>query len=590
MDYIKQFEIELDKDVYYAGETLSGCVLVKNTENVKVQGIRLVLRGKAHVEWRITKAGERRTVRDDEYYIDEKKVIWGKDKHEDGGIPIMPRGNHRYNFQFKLPESALPSSFESKIGTIRYYIRMTMDIPYSSSPQGIKYFTIVGPHIDCMEEKYLTPTRGSDKRNSCCLCCNRGPVSLQAELERSAYCCGENLRLKATVQNGSSQEVWLFCKLVQIVDFFINKGVLGLSKSASHRVWEYKGENVCPDHSEKFDNLHCLLQVPIMPPTIMLEVCSVIQISYELQVCLIMADKGQVLELDFPITVATAPYRVTNAPFPILQYDHAITSVEGGMYVSSEFQLGQVYIGEGEEPDDEVILYRPVYVCVPHEKIMVTNIDREGHMSRAGSRISMTRLNDRKFQLDSRSSKSRSEEIKREDSITDSPVLERSRTLLSPDSASIDRGSDNEVNKTPSEDISRSEPETPVSIPETPVRIPETPVSIPEISKSEEVTLHLEDMDSSVTDLNTFKNCNGTSVKADICKESSESVVNDSVVNKTVSQIVETPTGELNDSTETSNCKKMYANDEPANIKCDHTPDVILVRSDQETTELSEKT
>jgi hypothetical protein len=31
-----------------------------------------------HVEWRVTKAGERRTVRDDEYYIDEKKVIWGK--------------------------------------------------------------------------------------------------------------------------------------------------------------------------------------------------------------------------------------------------------------------------------------------------------------------------------------------------------------------------------------------------------------------------------------------------------------------------------------------------------------------------------
>jgi hypothetical protein len=43
-----------------------------------ILGIRLVLRGKVHVEWRVTKAGERRTVRDDEYYIDEKKVIWGK--------------------------------------------------------------------------------------------------------------------------------------------------------------------------------------------------------------------------------------------------------------------------------------------------------------------------------------------------------------------------------------------------------------------------------------------------------------------------------------------------------------------------------
>jgi hypothetical protein len=49
-----------------------------------------------------------------------------------------------------------------------------------------------------------------------------------------------------------------------------------------HRVWEFKGEDVCPDHSEKFDNLHSILQVPIMPPTIHLEVCSVIQISYEL--------------------------------------------------------------------------------------------------------------------------------------------------------------------------------------------------------------------------------------------------------------------------------------------------------------------
>lgn len=43
-------------------------------------GIRLLLRGKSHVEWKITKAGERRTVKDDEYYIDEKKVVWGKGK------------------------------------------------------------------------------------------------------------------------------------------------------------------------------------------------------------------------------------------------------------------------------------------------------------------------------------------------------------------------------------------------------------------------------------------------------------------------------------------------------------------------------
>ena len=81
------------------------------------------------------------------------------DKNEDGGIPIMPRGNHKYKFQFKLPESALPCSFESKIGTIRYYIRMSLDIPYSSSPQGKKYFTVIGPHIDCMDERFLVRSK-----------------------------------------------------------------------------------------------------------------------------------------------------------------------------------------------------------------------------------------------------------------------------------------------------------------------------------------------------------------------------------------------------------------------------------------------
>lgn len=85
------------------------------------------------------------------------------DKHDDDGvIPILPRGIHQLPFKFNLPQTALPCSFESKAGTIRYYIKVVIDIPYASPPQGIKYFTVVGPHIDCMEEKYLVRSRGQD--------------------------------------------------------------------------------------------------------------------------------------------------------------------------------------------------------------------------------------------------------------------------------------------------------------------------------------------------------------------------------------------------------------------------------------------
>ena len=38
--------------------------------------------------------------------------------------------------------------------------------------------------------------------------------------------------------------------------------------------------------------------------------------------------------------------------------------VEGGMYIGPEFQLGQVYDGDGGGYGDSVLLYRPVYVTV----------------------------------------------------------------------------------------------------------------------------------------------------------------------------------------------------------------------------------
>lgn len=41
-------------------------------------GVQVYLRGKAHVEWRITRGGERRTVKEDQYFIDEKAVVWGR--------------------------------------------------------------------------------------------------------------------------------------------------------------------------------------------------------------------------------------------------------------------------------------------------------------------------------------------------------------------------------------------------------------------------------------------------------------------------------------------------------------------------------
>ncbi|XP_014773235.1 uncharacterized protein LOC106871347 [Octopus bimaculoides] len=372
MDYISKFDIELDRDIYYAGEKLTGHIVVQNIENLKVQGIRLTLRGKVHIEWKIMRTGERRTVKQDHYYIDDKTVIWGKDKNEEGSVPILPRGNHRYPFQFQLPESALPCSFESKMATIRYYLRVVIDMPYASSPQGIKYFTIIGPHIDCMDERFLSPQEAQDKNNKCCFCCGTGPLVLKATLDRSGYCCGENIRLKAEIQNNSDESVWLVCKLMQYVQFFINKGVLGLNKDTSHKVFEVEGSPVAPFTTARIDDLSQQLQVPVMPPTL-LHVCQNVEIFYSLKVYLHMEKTGDVLHIEFPITIGTVPFRIPNSPAPEVRYENAVSHVEGGIYISSEFQFGGVYMGDEDEHTEEVVLYRPVYVCVPHAKLSHSN-------------------------------------------------------------------------------------------------------------------------------------------------------------------------------------------------------------------------
>lgn len=42
------------------------------------KAIRVILRGKAQAEWKVIVSGDRRTVKDEQIFIDDKRVIWGK--------------------------------------------------------------------------------------------------------------------------------------------------------------------------------------------------------------------------------------------------------------------------------------------------------------------------------------------------------------------------------------------------------------------------------------------------------------------------------------------------------------------------------
>ncbi|GFU93438.1 arrestin_C domain-containing protein [Trichonephila clavipes] len=71
-------------------------------------------------------------------------------------------------------------------------------------------FHLGNPHSCTMK-----PLMGADQRATCCLCCRKGVVSVRSNLERSAYCCGESIRLKADIDNQSDEVLRIKLKLVQ---------------------------------------------------------------------------------------------------------------------------------------------------------------------------------------------------------------------------------------------------------------------------------------------------------------------------------------------------------------------------------------
>ncbi|KAG7175696.1 Arrestin domain-containing protein 3-like 2 [Homarus americanus] len=220
-------------------------------------------------------------------------------------------------------------------------------------------------------------------RSLCCLCCKRGPVSLRTQLERTAYVCGESIKLKADIDNQSEEEIRLKLKLVQYVEYFIDRGVLGVTKDVQHQVLEYAGDPVAPGTRWKFDSSQSLV-VPVMPPTL-IGVCRPLQIYYVLKVHISMSKSGEDLHMHFPITIATVPFRIPNSnQQPNITYSVCCDHVEGGLYTGPEFQLGQVYDGGLDSNPESVLLYRPVYACIPNPKLNNTPAVRSRMMIEEG--------------------------------------------------------------------------------------------------------------------------------------------------------------------------------------------------------------
>ena len=94
--------------ICYVQVSLDSCL---SNSNIKLlTDVKVLLRGKAHAEWKITRAGERRCMKQDEQYLEERLLLWGKGKVNSNMYleeRLLPWGKGKVNSIMYLEERLL---------------------------------------------------------------------------------------------------------------------------------------------------------------------------------------------------------------------------------------------------------------------------------------------------------------------------------------------------------------------------------------------------------------------------------------------------------------------------------------------------
>ncbi|XP_057305066.1 arrestin domain-containing protein 3-like [Hydractinia symbiolongicarpus] len=290
--------------VFYPGEDIEGSVDIVMNRSMDMDSIEIICTGKSKVEWEKTVVDEEGERHVEEYESKEKiceikKKIFGEGKKEK-----LEEGSHSFPFSFKLPEK-LQTSYEGIHGHIRYVLKMKIKKSWKKDLK-LKRMFVINEIIDSNKDIYRGGPGDNDEKTLGCLCCASGPLVLSANLDRSAYCPGESILIKASVANNTSREMdGLSAKLIQKVEFNAKRkeGAGKDERDIEHTVAKISSGDIKEGGVLNWESEP--LHVPPLVPT--LQNSKFIKIKYWVEIHLDVP-MGIDMEFKLPVVIATVPY------------------------------------------------------------------------------------------------------------------------------------------------------------------------------------------------------------------------------------------------------------------------------------------
>ena len=178
---IDSYEIQLDRAnaIFFPGEGVSGTVFIKVKEPQKINGVRIEFKGEAYATWR---NGKIRYVSRDTIFEIKQPIL---EKQPNSNDLYLDTFENNFRFKFILPTSNLPTSYEYYSSYIRYWVRVTIDIPWSINKQAIRCFTVINS-LDLNSLPGIKQPYGvSDTKIICCGPCQSNPISIDLNTNKS---------------------------------------------------------------------------------------------------------------------------------------------------------------------------------------------------------------------------------------------------------------------------------------------------------------------------------------------------------------------------------------------------------------------
>ncbi|KAK6740846.1 hypothetical protein RB195_008976 [Necator americanus] len=306
MGKIERFDIILSnpEEAYFAGQEISGKVVIEIKEPKKVNEILLELKGRARTYWTKHSGKSRKHCSHSEpYFLEQFNTAYthkfsvtknGREKER-----VLPAGVHEVPFSYTLPKS-LPTSFEGEFGHIRYTCRAICERPWDFDIVSRKAFTVIGIEDINSDPRLNEPVSSCESNHTVAWCCrSNGSITAELKLEKSGYTPGEKINASYRISNNSSRAKPVCLK-------FIQNTVYKAKTFAGHEEVKATTRVILKiDRPEILSNttsdwLTVEIVVPSLPPR--LGKCKILSVVYSLEL-----DIDQTLTVTCPVIIGSIP-------------------------------------------------------------------------------------------------------------------------------------------------------------------------------------------------------------------------------------------------------------------------------------------